>query len=403
MDQKKHTIAVIPARAGSRGIPNKNIRLIGGNPLVYYSIKTALDCPYIDRIIVTTDSESVATIAAHLGVAVHWRKKELCADDVTLDAVVYDAVKGCHADYVITMQPTSPTLKPETLSAAIRYSLDTDCDSVISVVNRPHLSWTKKDNIVIPNYSERVNRQFLPPHYMETGAFVISKSSAITPVSRLGKDIQVFEISEEEAIDIDSSLDLILASELMVTPHVALYVNGNKSRGIGHIYRALEIADEFYFKPDIFYDINQTDPVLFGDTKHDLIGVNGIGDLFLHVESKTYDIFINDILNTSIDYMIALKNALPESVIINFEDDGEGAHIADLVFNALYERPDSARIKSGKRYYVSPKDFLYYTPIKIKENVKKVFISFGGSDPQNYSDRILNIVKDRSYENGLLP
>ena len=68
------------------------------------------------------------------------------------------------------------------------------------------------------------------------------------------------------------------------------------------------------------------------------------------------------------------------------------------VFNALYERPDSARIKSGKRYYVSPKDFLYYTPIKIKENVKKVFISFGGSDPQNYSDRILNIVKDRSYE-----
>lgn len=179
---------------------------------------------------------------------------------------------------------------------------------------------------------------------------------------------------------------------------VAIYVNGNNLRGIGHIYRALELADEFYSKPDIYYDQNQTDQKVFGDTTHTLIPVNGIAELFKICSKKQYTLFINDILSTSIDYMIGLRTVLPKAKIINFEDDGEGVIKADLVFNALYHEHNLSHIYSGEKYYISGKTFMFYNPIQIKEKVQKVFISFGGADPQNYSDRLLQIISKPTYQ-----
>ena len=113
-------LAVIPARAGSKGIPNKNLRIVGRHPLVYYAIHTAQQSAYITDIVVTTDSAEVAIIAAQMGVSVRRRAEHLCGDAVTLDAVVDDAVDRSIAwDYVITFQPTSPTLTVKTLDAAI--------------------------------------------------------------------------------------------------------------------------------------------------------------------------------------------------------------------------------------------------------------------------------------------
>ena len=152
-----------------------------------------------------------------------------------------------------------------------------------------------------------------------------------------------------------------------------------------------------YSKPDIYYDINQTDPKVFGVTTHNLIPVNGIHELFNICKEKQYTIFINDILATSLDYMIGLRSVLPDAKIINFEDDGEGILKADLVFNALYHEGDLPQVKAGEKYYISGKMFMFYEPIKIGENVKKVFISFGGADPQNYSDRLLGIISKEEY------
>lgn len=85
-------VAIIPARAGSKGIPNKNIRFISGHPLVYYTIYNALQSKYITNIVVSTDSPEVRIIANQMGVSVKWRDASLCADEVTLDAVIADAV-----------------------------------------------------------------------------------------------------------------------------------------------------------------------------------------------------------------------------------------------------------------------------------------------------------------------
>ena len=391
-------LAVIPARAGSRGIPNKNIRIIGGHPLIYYSIHNAKKSSFITDIVVSTDSAAVRIIAQQMGVGVRWRDERLCGDEVTLDAVIYDAIPKDEAwDYVVTMQPTSPTLSVETLDAAIGWAVEHDLDTLISAINAPHLTWGEKDGKKVPNYKERLNRQYLPPCYSETGAFVISKASVVTETTRIGEKIDVFEVPEKESVDVDTFTDLMAVESLLEEKKVAIYVNGNNTRGIGHIYRALELADEFYVKPDIYYDVNQTDISVFGRTTHILIPVNGIADLFERCRREKYNIFINDILSTSIDYMIGLRTVLPSAKIINFEDDGEGARKADLVFNALYEDSELPNVHVGDKYYIAGKTFLFYEPIAIKDRVKRVFISFGGADPRNYTDRILSMITKEEY------
>ena len=132
----------------------------------------------ITDVIVTTDSEEVRTIAMQMGAKWKWRDASLCTDAVTLDSVIADAIPSDENwDYIVTMQPTSPTLTVETLDKAISYAIDNQLDTLISAINAPHLSWGEKDGVKVPNYVERLNRQYLPPCYMETGAFVISKAT----------------------------------------------------------------------------------------------------------------------------------------------------------------------------------------------------------------------------------
>lgn len=396
---KMKILAVIPARAGSKGIPNKNIRLIHNKPLIYYAIQNALNSRYITDVVVSTDSPEVEIIASQMNVNVKKRNIALCGDSITLDSVVNDVASGYDCDYVVTMQPTSPTLTATTLDNAIEYTIKNELDTLISVVNHPHLSWGDEQGKRIPNYSKRLNRQYLPPYYLETGAFLISKAEVVTSHSRIGKKVDVYVIPEEEAIDIDTFSDLMVADVLLQKKKVAIYVNGNNKRGLGHIYRALEIADEFYTKPDIYYDINQTNVKMFGFTTHNLIGVNGFGELLSKLQEKEYNLLINDVLTTSIDYMIAIKKTLLNAKIVNFEDDGEGIYKADLVFNALYQQSNLSNVKVGEKYYIVSKLFMFYHPIDIKENVRTIFISFGGADPQNYSDRMLNIISNKKkYE-----
>ena len=208
-------VAVIPARGGSKGIPNKNIRLLNGKPMIYYAIDNALKSKYISDVIVTSDSKEIQLIAKQMGVSFKNRSLQLCNDEVTLDQVVYDTIKENKYDIVITLQPTSPTLHVKTLDNAIKYFIDKNIDTLISVVNNPRLSWKCVSGQIVPNFIERLNRQYLPKEYAETGAFVISKYNVINEKTRIGKIFDVYEISKEEAIDIDDFSELLYAEHIL--------------------------------------------------------------------------------------------------------------------------------------------------------------------------------------------
>ncbi len=392
-------LAVIPARAGSKGIPNKNIRLVNQRPLICYAIENALSSGCITDVVVTTDSPEVRSIAEQMGVNVRWRDASLCGDDVTLDGVVFDALTGYEdMDYVVTMQPTSPTLLADTLDRAIKEAIDGDYDTMISVIDRPHLSWKEENGVIVPAYEKRVNRQYLPHNYMETGAFVIAKRSVVTADTRFGAKVGVSPLSDEEAVDIDTYLDLQTATYILQKRKVAIYVNGNNTRGMGHVYRALELADEFFCEVDIIYDKNQTEPSAFGSTKHILIPVDGEDGLIKRCKYENYGIIINDVLSTDASYMKKLRDVMVDGKIINFEDDGDGAALADLVINALYDEATASNIRAGERYFIPAKPFMFYNPIQIRDKVENMLISFGGADPQGYTDRILKMIQSDEYK-----
>ena len=368
-------VAVIPARAGSKGIPNKNIRLLGGRPLVSYAIGNAKQSEFITDIIVSTDSPEVGMIARQMGVRVHWRDESLCGDAVTLDGVIWDAVpKDVRWDYIITMQPTSPTLRVKTLDTAIRYAMENDLDTVLAAINAPHLSWSVKDGKKVPDYRKRLNRQYLPPHYMETGAFVISRASVVTPETRIGPKMDVFEIPEDESQDVDNFQDLISIAATLDKRKVGIYAEGaDRAR------RVMELADEFYLKPDIYFDPARTDRQAFGDTKHNLLPVSGTDELIRACREQQYTHFVMDAPATGREQMAGLQSAMPKAKIACLDDDGEGAAQADLLIDA----------RRQEEFYICPKPYLFIEPVQIREDIRQV-MNFCG-------DRLDEIIRKPEY------
>ncbi|MFW6155877.1 MAG: cytidylyltransferase domain-containing protein [Armatimonadota bacterium] len=217
-----YTIAVIPARGGSKAVPLKNIREVAGKPLVAWVIEACLEAESVDRTIVSTDHEGIADVARECGAEVPFmRPDELAGDRVTLDPVIYHAVttieedENREVDVVLTVQPTCPLLRPETIDRSVETLMDGDFDSVIMLQEIRHMYWRRVNGRFEPMYEKRVNRQELEPLYPETGAVFASRRSIITPDDRFGENIGHVIGSDEEAIDIDTDIDLKLA-ELVI-------------------------------------------------------------------------------------------------------------------------------------------------------------------------------------------
>lgn len=393
-------VAIIPACEGSVTLPNKNIRVIHGKPLIWYVIKNAISCNYIDEVLVTTNSPEIVSIAAQMGVKTKLRDPGLCSKEVSVDAVIYDAVQGLDLDaddYVITMQSISPTLNVKTLNQAIEQCIQKNMDTMISVVKKQYFSWLKDEKSVVALYTERTNRHQLMPFYVETGAFLITKRKYVIADTRIGVSVELFELSGDEAIDIDSFGDLKQAENVLSRKKTAFYVNGNNTIGLGHISRVLQIADELFTKPDIYFDSTKTDMSVFGMTTHNLYPVNGEEAFIQAVAQENYDVVINDILSTTDVYMKRLKKSAPATKFINFEDEGTGAAYADCVINALYETGIHENMYTGSSYYIVPKLFLLFEPIQIREKVSNVLVSFGGADPNNYTEQVLEFLTRAAY------
>jgi CMP-N-acetylneuraminic acid synthetase/spore coat polysaccharide biosynthesis predicted glycosyltransferase SpsG len=399
-------LIVIPARGGSKGIPRKNIRLMCGKPLISYSITNALNSSYDFDVVVSTDDKEIDRISLLYGAKVIKRPEELGADSVTLDPVIYHAVsymeKNMKKDYdiVITMQPTSPLLKTATLDSAIEYFINNNFDTVISGINRPHLSWTELEGKIVPLYKKRLNRQYLPKNLLETGAFLISKREFVKENSRFGPKVSIYEVPENESVDIDSPQDWWVAEKELSKKNILIRTDGYSEIGLGHIYRCLLLAYNLIDHNIRFVISNKSD-----------IGLKKIQDSYFPYEViyddfdigeivKKYkcDILINDFLDTEKQYIDYCKKLGIR--VVNFEDLGTGAACADAVINDLYEKQNDYRNHYwGSDYYCIRDEFLLSKPAKFRKVVQEVLIIFGGTDPCNLTYRLFNIIKSMPNNN----
>jgi CMP-N-acetylneuraminic acid synthetase len=400
-------LVVIPARGGSKGIPRKNIRLLNHKPLISYPINIAQSSKYVDDIVVTTDDSEIALLSEKFGASVIRRSEELAGDDVPLDPVVYDAMVQKEKlafdeyDIVVTLQPTSPLLKSSTLDMAIEKFEDFAVDSVLSVVDDRHLSWgyDEKNERYFPNYIERKNRQYLPKDFRETGAILITRRQFVHEDSRLGTNLDLIEVSRQESVDIDNYEDWWIAENYLQKKRVAIVVNAYDEIGTGHVYRCLSIASKLVFHDVLFLldEQHQLGIDIIGNYNYPFKLHDGEDDLLKILKEYSPEIVVNDILDTSKEYITQLKDA--GYFVVNFEDLGTGTEVADVVFDALYEHDvDEKNVFTGHKYYIL-KDEFYFQPQKIiTQKVENILVTFGGTDPNNFTEKVIDSILATSYD-----
>lgn len=226
-------LAVIPARSGSKGVKNKNIKILGGKPLICHSIESALESKLITDVVVSTDSEEISEIAKESGAQVPFiRPAKLAIDTAESYPVIHHAliemqlIKKYEYDYFIMLQPTSPFRSANDIDSALIKLLDTNCDSIVSIVDvgGSHPLRMKKinDDGMLVNYSKQKGENMLPrqklePVFIRNGAIYASKTSVLFSYDSLvGPRCLPYIMATEKSINIDSMIDFKIAENLIL-------------------------------------------------------------------------------------------------------------------------------------------------------------------------------------------
>jgi len=406
---KFRTWFLIPARAGSKTIPKKNIRELAGKPLIKHVVDTIGKFADKKQIIVSTDDDNVKDIVKDTAI-IHDRSKQNADDVSTLDDVAFEVAKylknerrASEEDVLITCQATSPFISNDTLKKAVEIHQNEDVDTVLSVKDERHLRWTIKDGKAIPLYEKRVNRQQMNPVYGETGGVISSTLGHIlNHKTRIGANITIIEVGEKEGLDIDTFADWALAEYWANKLKICIRVDGAKDLGFGHLYRSLAIAQNIHAHEVCFITQNANGYELglnFLNSHHyPIIEVESNEDFLNQLSNINPDIIINDILDTQEDYMAILKEF--GCFVVNFEDLGKGNRLADIVVNDLYPDiyPQENHWYGVEHAILNPNFEMVESRPEPNETVNHILIAYGGTDPANLTEKAILALQKIGYQ-----
>lgn len=209
-------LGLIPARGGSKGIPRKNLVIVGGRPLLAWTIGAAGAAGSLTRTVVSTEDDEIAEAA---GVEVLRRPAELAQDGTPMVAVVRHAVAELAPDVIVVLQPTSPLRRGEHIDEAVQQLLETGADAVVSVVEVPHAHRPESlmdvvDGRVVPR-GDAGTRQEKPVVYARNGPAVLALRADRLSDDLYGGDCRAYVMDERDSLDVDTPFDLELADLLL--------------------------------------------------------------------------------------------------------------------------------------------------------------------------------------------
>jgi len=235
MREITNSIAIIPARAGSKSVKNKNIRLFNGKPLIAWTIEQALESN-ISRVIVTTNSKKIREIALEYGAEVPFlRSEELSTDTMAIEPVLLDVVnyldinESYHPDCVVLLQPTSPFRTVDDINKALKIYKDNDLTSVVTVsraIANQNPYWMLKRNKTTKqvelftgkSFSEmKIRRQDLPEVYIRNDfAYIIEQNNLrMNPPNLYGDKVDLMIIDDERLdVDINTEAEWLIAETI---------------------------------------------------------------------------------------------------------------------------------------------------------------------------------------------
>lgn len=212
-------LAVIPARGGSKGIPGKNLRPLAGEPLIVHTIRAAREARRLDRVVVSTDADEVAAVAASHGAEVVRRPPDLAFDDSPTEDALIHAVEtlGTLPDYVVTLEPTSPLRTAALVDRCVELALAEDADAVITVAeSRACFGRLDGNRFRYLDPGQPRRRQLREPLYGESSTVYVTRTQVLLANrSVLAEPLYAVVVPEEEAIDINTPLDLVIAEAVM--------------------------------------------------------------------------------------------------------------------------------------------------------------------------------------------
>ncbi len=229
-------LAVIIARAGSKGLKNKNMRLLEGKPLVAWTIEHALGSVKPDAVVLTSDGPDILQVGKAYGIHTYDRPQELAGDQVTIDAAVRHGVSAWEKEHpqkkcqYVAILYANVALRPENLTdRALTKLIETEADSVQTVYNvgKMHPLWMRKlsgvhgDVLTAYEPNEIFRRQDLPPVYMlNSGVLAVTRESLFDvdpahPHQFLGENRKAIVTRPTDVIDIDDELDFMFAQSVL--------------------------------------------------------------------------------------------------------------------------------------------------------------------------------------------
>lgn len=224
-------LGIIPARGGSKGVPRKNIKLLGNKPLLQYTSEIALASSLIDTLVLSSDDDEIMEVAKGLGVQVPFKRpSDLAIDTAPTLPVIKHAIEyyksiGINFDAVCLLQVTSPFRTVKFLNKAISTFIDKDTDSLVSVQQVPHEynpHWVFEVNndgtldIATGDKNIITRRQELPLSYHRDGSIYITKTSVILEQDSLyGKSMSYIESPKEWYVNIDTMKDWKKAEKIV--------------------------------------------------------------------------------------------------------------------------------------------------------------------------------------------
>ncbi|MDD3019690.1 MAG: NTP transferase domain-containing protein [Alphaproteobacteria bacterium] len=399
---------MVPVRGGSVGLPRKNARFLGDKPLLCHVLQTIKKVDDPQQIVVITDDPELQAIAEGEGVRVVMEPKttgKATLDDVCCNSLdAFFKFGATDNDILLTIQATCPFVSKESIEKAKSILSQQNGGSVITVMDDRHLNWTIDENgKAHPLYKARVNRQFLPPNFRESGAVIGSVIKTIKEThTRINQPVHLVEITSIEGLDIDDYKDWLIAEYYMNSRKIVLRADAGKQMGMGHVYRALTIAGEL-----VQYQVTLVTKVsedslgmdFFSQYPYPVRGFESDNDFVEYCRKEKPDVIFLDQLSTKGEYVRALKTT--GAKVVTFEDLGEGALEADLVVNDLYRIPHlpEERQMYGVSNVFLPSSFRYLGPKEsFSESVDNILILFGGSDPSGLTERSLKALGEIGYK-----
>ena len=386
------------ARSGNQYLARQNLRLVNDKPLLFYILQTCLKFKNTD-VYVTTDSEEISELSLTYGAKVIKRPKSLTKNSTSLEEIAFHALlnlskKNLIYEKCVLLSPQSLLINSSTLELFFK-NLTNSISTIYGYVNNFEKFKKINDN----------NKSFnklheLDSHVVDIKKIVSFNCKKFLKNKKFNSHYYGLELSKNEIFSLLNYHDIGVLETILKRKKILIRVDGNKEIGLGHVYNMLTILNHFRNNDLLIVMHSQKNmgSNKFKEHLYKLKFFNNENQLSKIIEQYQPDMIFNDILDTSVKYMKFLKQFT--NFIVNFEDLGNGNKYANLVFNPIYySKTKSKNIFYGSRYAAVRDEFRIWQNDVINKQVSKVLITFGGTDPTNKTQKIIEIFEKNNLTN----